>query len=120
MDNGADLHFDTPKLEKLNLILKSAEEILKMYANRGILYLYTNLRRFPMAISYNKLWKLLIDRGLKKTELVKLSGITSNAMAKMGRNESVQVDTLGKVCAALGCNVDDIMEFVPDETKGDK
>ena len=73
-----------------------------------------------MAISYNKLWKLLIDRGLKKTELVKLSGITSNAMAKMGRNESVQVDTLAKVCAALGCNVDDIMEFVPDEAKGDK
>ena len=53
-----------------------------------------------MAISYNKLWKLLIDRGMKKTELIKLSGITSNAMAKMGRNESVQVDTLGKVCAA--------------------
>ena len=54
-----------------------------------------------MAISYNKLWKLLIDRGLKKTELVKLSGITSNAMAKMGRNESVQVDTLG--CPWLQC-----------------
>lgn len=73
-----------------------------------------------MAISYNKLWKLLIDRGLKKTELVKLSGITSNAMAKMGRNESVQVDTLGKICAALGCNVDDIMEFVSDKVKEDK
>ena len=93
---------------------------MKIYANRGIKFIYTNLRRFPMAISYNKLWKLLIDRGLKKTELVKLSGITSNAMAKMGRNESVQVDTLGKICAALGCNVDDIMEFVLDEAKGDK
>ena len=120
MDNGADLHFDTPKLEKLNFILKTIEKLLKTSANCGIISVYTNLRRFPMAISYNKLWKLLIDRGLKKTELVKLSGITSNAMAKMGRNESVQVDTLGKVCAALGCNVDDIMEFVPDEAKGDK
>lgn len=48
---------------------------------------------------------------------MKLSGITSNAMAKMGRNEPVQVDTLGKVCAALNCNVDDIMEFIPDEVK---
>lgn len=56
-------------------------------------------------------------KGLKKTELMKLSGITSNAMAKMGRNEPVQVDTLGKVCAALNCNVDDIMEFIPDEVK---
>ncbi|MCM1307196.1 MAG: helix-turn-helix transcriptional regulator [Butyrivibrio sp.] len=73
-----------------------------------------------MVISYNKLWKLLIDRGLKKTELVKLSGITSNAMAKMGRNESVQVNILGKVCATLGCNVDEIMEFVLDEEKEDK
>lgn len=70
-----------------------------------------------MAISYNKLWKLLIDRGLKKTELVKMSGITSNAMAKMGKNESVQVDTLGKVCACLNCDISDIMEFVPDETE---
>lgn len=68
-----------------------------------------------MAISYNKLWKLLIDKGLKKTELVKMAGITSNAMAKMGRNESVQVDTLGKVCAALKCNVGDIMEFIHEE-----
>ena len=72
-----------------------------------------------MAISYNKLWKLLIDKGMKKTELVKLAGITSNAMAKMGRNESVQVDTLGKVCAVLNCNVGDVMEFVPDSSKGE-
>ena len=72
-----------------------------------------------MAISYNKLWKLLIDKGMKKTELVKLAGITSNAMAKMGRNESVQLDTLGKVCAVLNCNVDDVMEFVPDSSKGE-
>lgn len=70
-----------------------------------------------MIISYNKLWKLLIDKGMKKTDLIKHSGITSNAMAKMGRNESVQVDTLGKVCDCLNCNIDDIMEFVPDEVK---
>lgn len=67
-----------------------------------------------MSISYNKLWKLLIDKGMKKTELVKLSGITSNAMAKMGRNESVQVGTLGKGCARPQLHVDDVMEFIPD------
>lgn len=69
-----------------------------------------------MVISYSKLWKLLIDSGLNKTKLVKLSGITYNAMAKMGRNESVWVDTPDKVCATIGCNVDDIIKFIPDKT----
>ena len=92
---------------------------MKISTNCGMITTYCILR-FTIAISSNRLWKLLIDRGMKKTDLVKLSGITSNAMAKMGRNESVQVDTLGKVCAALSCNVNDIMEFVPDEAKEDK
>lgn len=67
-----------------------------------------------MAISYNKLWKLLIDQGIKKTELIKMSGITSNAMAKLGRNESVQMETLAKICGVLNCEVSDIVEVVPD------
>lgn len=67
-----------------------------------------------MAISYNKLWKLLIDHGIKKTELIKMSGITSNAMAKLGRNESVQMETLAKICGALNCEVGDIVEVIPD------
>lgn len=68
-----------------------------------------------MAISYNKLWKLLIDHGIKKTELIKMSGITSNAMAKLGRNESVQMETLAKICGVLNCEVSDIVEVIPDK-----
>lgn len=66
-----------------------------------------------MAVCYNKLWKLLIDKKMTKTELCKLAGVTTNAVAKMGRDESVKVDTLVKICAALECNIEDIMEIVP-------
>ena len=68
-----------------------------------------------MAISYNKLWKLLIDKNLNKTKLRTEAGISSNAMAKLGKNESVQVETLFKICDVLGCNLDDIAESVPTD-----
>jgi DNA-binding Xre family transcriptional regulator len=68
-----------------------------------------------MAASYNKLWKLLIDRKMTKTQLVKLAGITTNSMAKLGRNEDVRVEVLIKICSALGCTMDDIMDIVPDK-----
>ncbi|WP_077533658.1 helix-turn-helix domain-containing protein [Massiliimalia massiliensis] len=68
-----------------------------------------------MAVSYNKLWKMLIDKRLSKTELTRLAGITTNAMAKLGRNEDVRVKTLEKLCTSLDCKLDDIMEFVPDQ-----
>lgn len=68
-----------------------------------------------MAVSYNKLWKMLIDKSLSKTELTHLAGITTNAMAKLGRNEDVRVKTLEKLCTSLDCKLDDIMEFVPDQ-----
>ena len=70
-----------------------------------------------MSVCYNKLWKLLIDRGMTKTELIKASGITTNAMAKMGKNEDVRVEVLVRICEALGCSVEDIMEIVPHDTK---
>lgn len=65
-----------------------------------------------MTISYNKLWKLMIDRNINKTQLCEKAGITTNAMAKMGRNETVQVETLAKICKVLECNVEDIMEVL--------
>lgn len=68
-----------------------------------------------MAISYNKLWKLMIDENLNKTKLRTEAGITSNAMAKLGKNESVQVEVLTKICNYLGCTMDDILEILPDE-----
>ena len=68
-----------------------------------------------MAISYNKLWKLMIDKNMNKTKLHTEAGITSNAMAKLGKNESVQVEVLTKICNHLGCTMDDILEVLPDE-----
>lgn len=68
-----------------------------------------------MAICYNKLWKLLIDKSMSRSELRRLAGISTNALAKMGKNESVSVEVLGKVCKVLDCNVGDIMDFVPEE-----
>lgn len=69
-----------------------------------------------MAVSYNKLWKLMIDRNINKTELTVMSGISTNAMAKLGRNEDVRVKTLEKLCTSLDCNLDDIVEFVPEKS----
>lgn len=70
-----------------------------------------------MSVSYKKLWKLMIDKDLNKTELTHLAGITTNAMAKLGRNEDVRVTVLEKLCTSLDCNLDDIMEFIPEEKK---
>lgn len=67
-----------------------------------------------MAVCYNKLWKLLIDKGMSKTQLIKASGITTNAMAKMGKNEDVRVETLVKICSVLNCTLDDIIELIPE------
>lgn len=64
-----------------------------------------------MTISYDKLWKLMIDKKINKTQLSEKAGITTNAMAKLGRNETVQVEILVKICDALKCDVSDIMEI---------
>ena len=66
-----------------------------------------------MPVSYNRLWKLLIDRGMNKTQLCRLAGITSNAMARLGKNEDVRVEVLAKICVALDCKMDDIIEILP-------
>lgn len=67
-----------------------------------------------MAVSYNRLWKLLIDKGITKTEMRKRAGISTGVLAKMGKNETVSMDTLGKVTAALQCGLDDIVEITSE------
>ena len=67
-----------------------------------------------MAASYKKLWKLLIDKDMKKEDLRKATGITTTAMAKLGRNENVNIEILLKICKALDCDISDIMEIVKD------
>ncbi|MCL2082557.1 MAG: helix-turn-helix transcriptional regulator [Oscillospiraceae bacterium] len=70
-----------------------------------------------MGVSYKKLWKLLIDRDLKKGELSRMSGVSGTSLAKMARGETVNTDTLARICVALGCTLDDISEIVMDEPK---
>ena len=70
-----------------------------------------------MAIRYNKLWKKLIDENMMKVDLRDQAGITTNALAKLGKNEDVSTQVLEKVCKVLHCEIQDIMEFVPDEER---
>lgn len=69
-----------------------------------------------MKMSYNRLWKLLIDKGMKKSALRKEAGISSSSLAKLGKGENVTTDVILKICIALDCRVEDIMEIVKDET----
>ena len=68
-----------------------------------------------MGVSYKKLWKMLIDRDMSKTDLIKKAGISTNAMAHMGKNEDVRVEVLTKICCAMNCTMNDIMDVIPDE-----
>lgn len=67
-----------------------------------------------MRMNYNKLWKLLIDKQMKKSDLRKRAGISSSSLAKLSKDGNVTTDVLCKICQELDCDVSDIMEFVPD------
>jgi len=67
-----------------------------------------------MAVCYKKLWKLLIDRDMKKKDLCAKAGISTSSITKMGRGGHVSTEILAKICTALNCGVDDIMEFIPE------
>lgn len=64
-----------------------------------------------MKVNYNKLWKLLIDKNMMKKDLRLATGMTTNAMAKLGRNENVSTEILCKICEVLDCNIEDIMDI---------
>ena len=67
-----------------------------------------------MAMNYNKLWKLLIDRGLYRKDLRKMAGVSTNALAKMGKGGDVSTQVLGKICTALDVKIEDIVEVIPE------
>ena len=69
----------------------------------------------PMAISYKKLWKLLIDKGMLKKDLRVAAGLSTNVIAKMGKNLDVSTESLRKICKALGCDLADIVEFIDED-----
>lgn len=64
-----------------------------------------------MSLSYDKLWKMLIDRKMNRTELKDAAGISFNVLAKMGKDEFVSMESLYKICLALDCDIGDVMEF---------
>ena len=68
-----------------------------------------------MPISYKKLWKLLIDRDMKKKDLQQLAGISAASITKLGKNENVNTEIIAKICTALECDVSNIMEIVPND-----
>ena len=68
-----------------------------------------------MTYSYNKLWKLLIDKNMMKKDLMAKTKITSSTIAKMGRGEAVSMDVLGRIYEVLNCNIGDLVDFIKDE-----
>lgn len=68
-----------------------------------------------MAVSYKKLFKMLIDRDMKKKDFKELTGISSNTVTKLANNENVTMEIIEKICVRMGCTVDEIVEIIPDE-----
>ncbi len=68
-----------------------------------------------MAVSYKKLWHILLDRDMLKKDLKEAAGLTQHTMYKLANDENVTTETLGKICKALECNIDDIVEFINEE-----
>ncbi|MBS3937624.1 MAG: helix-turn-helix transcriptional regulator [Peptococcaceae bacterium] len=68
-----------------------------------------------MAVSYKRLWKMLIDKDMRKTDLRQATGISTSSLAKLGRNENINTEILVKICKVLECDIGDIMEVTEDE-----
>lgn len=68
-----------------------------------------------MPLSYNNLWKLLIDKNLKRTDLIDLAGISSNVLARMGKNEPISLESLEKICLSLNCSIEEIITIEKGE-----
>lgn len=70
-----------------------------------------------MGVSYKRLWKLLIDKGMKKRDLKEAAKLSPSLMSSLNQDKSVTVNTLSRICGVLDCRIEDIMEFIPDEIK---
>lgn len=69
-----------------------------------------------MSVSYTKLWKMLIDRNMKKKDLAKLAGVSNTSLAKMKHNQNITMDVLDKICIALECNIGDVVDITKEST----
>ncbi|MDD6579113.1 MAG: helix-turn-helix transcriptional regulator [Lachnospiraceae bacterium] len=72
-----------------------------------------------MAVSYNKLWKMLIDKGMKRTELRDAVEMSTNTLAKLGKNDYISLEILDRICTYLQCDIGDVMEFVPPKEQSE-
>ena len=68
-----------------------------------------------MSINYNKMWKLLIDKNMKRKDLKEKAEVSQNVMARLSKNQAVTMETMEKICSVLQCDIGDVMEFIPDE-----
>lgn len=68
-----------------------------------------------MSISYNKMWKLLIDKNMKRKDLKEKAEVSQNVMARLSKNQAVTMETMEKICSVLQCDIGDVMEFIPDK-----
>ena len=76
---------------------------------------YQGVKNMGVGLSYNQLWKLLIDRGMTKQDLRKMTGLSSASIAKLGKGQNINTDVLIRICNALNCDLHDIVETVHDE-----
>ena len=70
-----------------------------------------------MAVSYNKLWKLLVDKNMNKTDLRVKADLGTATLAKLGKNQPVSMDVMMKICGVLNCNIADVMDIIPTEVQ---
>lgn len=73
-----------------------------------------------MKMSYNRLWKLLIDKGMKKSDLRQVAGVSASSLAKLSKGDNVTTEVILRICGALDCRVEDIMEAIPNTLNGHK
>jgi putative transcriptional regulator len=99
-------------ISKLILLERQLYIIMRMYL---LFPKHPKESRDTVAVSYKKLWHILLDKNMKKKQLQQAAKLTGYAMNKLSRNEAVTTDVLAKVCLALDCTPDDIMEILPDD-----
>ncbi|MEA4892472.1 MAG: helix-turn-helix transcriptional regulator [Peptococcaceae bacterium] len=73
-----------------------------------------------MSVRYIKLWKILLDKKLKKTDLLQLAGISTTTLAKLSKDQPVSMDVMARICNALSCDIGDVMEMLPDRSSDDQ
>ena len=92
-------------------IVKKSEKLFAFYGNNR----FERLKKTTMAMNYDKLWKLLIDKKMNRTDLHEQAHVSTNAIATMGKGGNVSTKVLDKICKTLDCQIHDIVDYVPDE-----